>query len=391
VDGFGYLKAMTKKTDITLPKLGESIVEATIVKWFKKEGDYVNLDEPLLEVSTDKINSEIPSPVAGLLAKIAAHPDDLVKVGDVLGVISEEDEKSTEKPKQTPTENAFFSPAVLRLAKEHHISISELEKIHGTGTEGRVTKKDVENYLSSKKTSAPKEGDVEKVKMTPLRKAIAETMVRSFYEAPHASLVTEVDVSKVMQEIQSQKEAFAQKHGVKLSITTVMAYVLCRALEKYPYLNASLEDDHIVLKHYKNLGMAVSVEHGVVVPVIKHCEKKDIVQIAKSIADLASKARDGQLSHEEVEGGTITLTNFGMTGTMIGIPIIRHPEVAILGMGAVHRKVVALDDTTTAIRKCMNLSLTFDHRVIDGMYGCAFLAEIKQMLETPSFFSQNTH
>lgn len=381
--------------EVTLPKLGESIVEATIVQWFKKEGDFVALDEPLLEVSTDKINSEIPSPFEGHLTKIVAHPDETVKVGELLATIGEKKEKtSTSEPKKEST-SKFYSPAVLRLAKEHHISLDELQHIKGTGEKGRVTKKDIENYLADKKKTAQKaspvkeSGATEKIKMTPLRKAIADTMVRSFYEAPHASLVTEIDLTQCMTYIAKNKESFFQKHQAKLSITSLFVQALTHAVQKFPLLNASLEDDHIVVKRFVNMGIAVSVEHGVMVPVIKHCETLSIDEIAKKIASLAIKAREEALAHDEVQDGTITLTNFGMTGTLMGIPIIRHPEVAIVGMGAVHRKVVALDDTTMAIRKCMHVSLTFDHRVIDGMYGCSFLAELKSFLEDEESFSSH--
>lgn len=368
--------------EITLPKLGESIVEATIVQWFKKEGDHVSVDEPLLEVSTDKINSEIPSPIAGQIKSIKAEVDERVEVGQLLATIETEAAKEA-KPKEKVSS---FSPAVLRLAQEHHLSIQELDTISGSGADGRVTKKDVESYLKKKESNQEvSDGSSETVKMTPLRKAIADTMVRSFYEAPHASLISEIDVTNVMQYIKANKEKFLSEHHVKLSITTFFAKALCHVIKKFPLLNASVKEDQITMKHFINLGIAVSVDHGVVVPVIKDCDKMTLSQIAKAISSLANKARKEELSHEEVEGGTITLTNFGMTGTLIGIPIIRHPEVAIIGMGAVHRKVVAIDDNTTAIRKCMHVSLTFDHRVLDGMYGCSFLQELKSYLENYSF------
>lgn len=376
--------------NITLPKLGESIVSATVVQWFKKPGDRIERDEPLLEVSTDKVNSEIPSPVAGVLHQILAQVDEELQVGEPLAVISTLVGVAqaasclvSETPplqESTPGENeSFLSPAVLRLLQEKKIPFANIDRIPHTGEGGRLTKKDVEGYCPLK--AAPVNAAIERVKMTAMRKAIADNMVKSFYEAPHASLVTEVDVTSLVKLIAKQKDSFLQTHGAKLSITAFVARAIARALQAYPLLNSSLESDTIVMKKFVNLGVAVSVDQGVMVPVIRNCESIPLVQISKQIAELASKARSQSLSAKDVQEGTITMTNFGMTGTLIGIPIIRYPEVAIVGLGAIVKKVAVLADDTMAIRSVMMISLTFDHRVLDGLYGCGFLNELKKHLE----------
>lgn len=387
---------MSSQQKITLPKLGESIVSATIVQWFKNVGESVHLDEPLLEVSTDKVNSEIPSPVSGVLTEIIALPGVEYQVGDVLGGI-EVREESLVSTASSPTAGCqevlsettdmkdFFSPALLRIARENGIGIESLEKISGTGTGGRLTKKDLESYLERKLPTCPLQkpigDDIEHVKMSGMRKATAENMVRSFYEAPHASLITEVDVTEVMKVIKREKESFAAKYDTKLTITAFIARALAKALREFPFLNSSLENDTIVLKRFVNLGIAVSVEQGVMVPVVKNCQSMSLAAISQAIADLSTRARANKLTADEVQQGTITLTNFGISGVLIGIPIIRFPEVAIVGAGAIHKKVVPLEDETFGVRSLMHISLTFDHRVLDGMYGCGFLNALKNHLE----------
>jgi 2-oxoglutarate dehydrogenase E2 component (dihydrolipoamide succinyltransferase) len=387
---------------VTLPKLGESIVSATIVQWFKKEGDKINLDEPLLEVSTDKVNSEIPSPVSGVLQKIMASPDQELQVGELLAVIqmhsadkgsADASQAAFEVRKETAPASSemqgIFSPAILRMARENHISLDQLEKIPASGSGGRLSKRDLELYIE-KQPSANKpcpmaaktlSTDVERVKMTGMRKAIADNMVRSFYEAPHATLVTEVDVTSIVKLIQKEKEAFLAQHGSKLTITSFVARAISRALREYPHLNSSLEEDTIVVKRFVNLGIAVSVDQGIMVPVVKNCQALGMPELAKAIGDLSARARSGKLNPSDVQDGTITLTNFGISGVMMGIPIIRYPEVAILGLGAIQKKVVVMDDETFVARSMMHISLTFDHRVIDGMYGCGFLNSLKEHLE----------
>ncbi|CAM0116833.1 dihydrolipoamide acetyltransferase family protein [Rhabdochlamydiaceae symbiont of Dictyostelium giganteum] len=389
---------MSEEYLVALPKLGESIVSATVVQWFKKEGDTVYLDEPLLEVSTDKVNSEIPSPTSGILRKITAFPDQEVEVGEELGII----EPSSEKGKDpievvekkviqeviTPScaMRESYSPALLRIAREENISLEELSSISATGHQGRLSKRDLELYVEQKRSAikAPMIKEVEGVehlKMTGMRKAIADNMVRSFYEAPHASLITEVDVTEILTFIQQEKEAFLKEHGVKLTMTSFVAKAIAQALTEYPLLNSSLDQDTILIKRQINLGIAVSVDQGILVPVIPHVPHLKFSELARCISDLSQRARLNQLQPAEVKEGTITLTNFGISGVLMGIPIIRYPEVAIIGMGAIHKKVAVLDDNTFGIRSVMHVSLTFDHRVIDGMYGCGFLNRMKFYLE----------
>lgn len=406
---------MSEEITISLPKLGESIVSATIVQWFKKEGDDVALDEPLLEVSTDKVNSEIPSPVAGKVSKILASADDEVQVGDPLAKITlatkgvsteapaKETPSSAQKAPSTSSEmKDFFSPAVLRLCGELGVGLDEMKHISPTGAGGRITKQDVEAYVAGKnKAAAPApapastpscakvlpptcsgSSDVERLKMTGMRKAIADNMVRSFYEAPHATLVNEVDVTAVLHLIAQQKEEFLAKHGVKLTITSFVAKAIARALQEFPLINSSLEQDTIVVKRFVNLGIAVSIDQGLIVPVIKNCQRMTIIEIAKAIAELSLKARTGRLAPQDISEGTISMTNFGMSGVAIGVPIIRYPEVAIVGIGAIQKRVAVLENDLMAIRSLMHISLTFDHRVLDGMYGCGFLGALKKHLES---------
>ncbi len=399
---------MSEDIKVLLPKLGESIHSATIVQWFKNIGDPVNLDEPLLEVSTDKVNSEIPSPAAGVLKEIHANLDQELQVGALVAVIAvgstapRENEPSSEAVPQTVYQAVeeqsgemrnFFSPALLRIAREKGIGFDEMEKISGTGMGGRLTKNDLEDYIekkfsakpcpyAAKKTMSPDAAtDVERLKMTGMRKAIADNMVRSFYEAPHATLVSEVDVTKVMKLIQEQKESFQAKHGFKLTITAFVARAICKALSEYPLINSSLEGDTILVKRFVNLGVAVSIDNGLMVPVVKNCQQLGITTIAKAISELSAKARVGKLAPDDVMDGTITMTNFGMSGVQIGIPIIRHSEVAIIGVGATYKRVIPLENDVLAIRSLMHISLTFDHRVLDGMYGCGFFSALKKHFE----------
>lgn len=392
---------MSNQVKVLLPKLGESIHSATVVRWFKNIGEEVRLDEPLLEVSTDKVNSEIPSPTAGVLVQIHAAVDQELPVGALLASIdsaqaaslphsSAPAEEKVETGESAQEMKGFYSPAFLRVVKEHGLSLSEVEQIPGTGMGGRVTKNDLEEYVSKKKQKTPcslarpcsaPSSDVERVQMSGMRKAIADNMVRSFYEAPHATLVAEVDITSIVKKIQKEKESFQASHGCKLTVTTFIAEAIVAALKVFPLINSSLEGDTILVKKFINLGIAVSVDQGLFVPVIKQAQAKDLVQLAKSISEISLKARNHKLSPDDVKEGTITITNFGMSGVQIGVPIIRYPEVAIVGVGAVCKKVVPLEDDVLAVRSMVHISLTFDHRVLDGMYGCGFLNALKIYLE----------
>jgi 2-oxoglutarate dehydrogenase E2 component (dihydrolipoamide succinyltransferase) len=399
---------MKEEYKIVLPKLGESIVSAVVVQWFKKEGDPISLDEPLLEVSTDKVNSEIPSPVAGVLKKILVASDEERNVGEVLaivelGAVQQETLGEKAKPEILPEERAmegggkeFISPAVLRLAAEKGISLDALQKIKGTGAGGRITKQDVESFVTpkapcplqkdvAKSAVFTTSGEVEKIKMTGMRKAIADNMVKSFYEAPHASLIQEIDVTRVIKWIAAKKEEFFAKYQAKLTITGCILQALAKSLAEFPLLNSSLEQDTIVVKKQVNIGVAVSLDQGLIVPVVKNCQMLSLPEIAVKIQDLSQKARGGKLLPSDVLEGSITVTNFGMSGVLMGVPIIRHPEMAIVGIGAIKKQVKVLEEDTLAIRSVLHLSVTFDHRVIDGMYGCAFLSYLQKCLEEGLF------
>lgn len=396
---------MNKEFTVQLPKLGESITSATIVQWFKKQGDFVKLDEPLVEVSTDKVNSEIPSPVSGVITKIHAQDAQELEVGAPLCVIevssnagapvqasSAPIETKVAAPCQMNTSNKdFFSPAVVNYAQSQGVSFEDLRKIQGTGEGGRVTKKDVENYVSMKasaskpsqaaEVSAPKEIKGQRIKMDPMRKAIADNMVKSFYTAPHASLIDTIDVTDILAWIEANKAKFQTEHGVKISLTAFMALACAQALKEYPLLNSQVQNDEIVIKDHVNLGLAVSVGSGLLVPVIAACENFRLSDMARAISDKALRAREGKLMPSEVKEGSFTLTNFGMGGVQIGMPIIRFPEVAIVAVGTIGKMCMPLDDNTIGIRSCVTLTLTFDHRVVDGLYGCGFINSVKASLK----------
>jgi 2-oxoglutarate dehydrogenase E2 component (dihydrolipoamide succinyltransferase) len=395
---------MNKEFTVQLPKLGESITSATIVQWFKKQGDFVKLDEPLVEVSTDKVNSEIPSPVSGVITKIEAFDAQELEVGANLCVISiaAQGEAAKVEAPQAPMQaledvvpsiasnKDFFSPAVVNYAQSQGILFEELKKISGSGEGGRVTKKDVEKYASSK-SSAPKSATVtpacpqaeikgQRIKMDPMRKAIADNMVKSFYTAPHASLIENIDVTEILAWIEKNKERFLAENGVKISLTAFIALACAKALKEYSLLNSQVQNDEIVIKDHVNLGLAVSVGAGLLVPVIPACENFTLEQMAKAIADKAKRAREGKLLPAEVKEGSFTLTNFGMGGVQIGMPIIRFPEVGIIAVGTINKVCMPINDTTIGIRSCVTMTLTFDHRVVDGLYGCGFINAVKNAL-----------
>ena len=375
---------MSDLYEIQLPKLGESIVNATVVQWLKKEGESISKDEPLLEVSTDKVNSEIPSPVEGVIDQIVANENDDVDVGGLLALIRQKGEQVIQEKKEPiqkeekcALKSSVVSPAIMRLIKQAGLNSDVIDQIHGSGEGGRVTRRDVEAFI--------KEGDtpeIDKLPMTGVRKAIADNMVKSFYEAPHASLVAEIDVTDIMNLIKKEKEAFLKKEGVKLTVTSYIVAAIAKATKNYPMVNASVDKDTILLKRFVNLGIAVSIENGVVVPVIKGADRMDIPDIAKNIASLSEKARNNRLQQDDVSEGTITMTNFGMSGMLMGVPIIRHPEVAIVGIGSIQKRVAVQDNNTFGIRQIVHATLTFDHRIIDGIYGANFLNAIKQTLES---------
>ncbi len=370
---------MTKDYELKLPKLGESIVSATVVSIYKKENDYIQKDETLMEVATDKVNSEIPSPVEGTIKKILVKIDDTLQVGDVIAIVSTEDitkeyieKHEIEKQEEKETKQSFISPAVLRYAKENNLKLEDLEKIEGTGEGKRVTKRDIENFSKSK-------GQLDFLELSPIRQAIANSMIKSL-EVPHAYLIDEIDVSEVVNLINENKRKFLDKYSSKLTITSFIAKAIAVAAKEYPLVNSSYKSGKILLNKNINLGLAVNVDDNVIVPNIKNIENLNIIDISKHINDLATKAKENELEKSDLEDGTITLTNFGMTKVSIGLPIIKYPEACIIGIGTINKKVCVIDDKTQ-IRSIMMLSFAFDHRIFDGIYACKFINKIKDYLE----------
>ncbi len=377
---------------IQLPKLGESIHSAVVVQWMKKAGDAVALDEALLEVSTDKVNSEIPSPVAGVLEEIFAEVNQEVEVGYALAtirtgpapILTDEANLGIERDHNEGSSSDQTSPAVLNLLRQRNIPLTALDKIKGTGGGGRITKKDVEGYKETLQEPLILSSDstVSRIKIMGLRKQIADNMIRAYREIPHAALITDIDVTDLLEEISQLK-----KQGTKITITSFVVKAMAKAIVDYPLLNASVEDEYMIIKHAVNIGIAVGIEHGVIVPVVRHAERKTLKQIAEEVVLLSAKARNGELHNEDVKEGTITLTNFGMTGIRSGLPIIRYPECAILGMGAIIKKPVVIEGKIV-IRSIIEITVSFDHRLLDGIYGCGFISKIKELLESPSLLSE---
>ncbi|MEK6621683.1 MAG: dihydrolipoamide acetyltransferase family protein [Planctomycetota bacterium] len=394
--------------DIIMPQMGESVVEGTILKWLVKEGDRVEKDQPIVEISTDKIDTEAPSPVRGVIKNILYPEGNTLPVLTVIARIEQveahettspandkqpvvveksdkiEAEKTTAKIDEDVAERRY-SPLVRKLAKEYCIA---LEGIKGTGEGGRVTKKDVMEYVASKQTvftphpEETKERLMEKetlIRISPKRKITADRMVQSKRTAAHVTTVFEVDMTKV------EKYRTLNKDSMKRENThlTYMPFVILAAaitLKECPMLNASWTDEGIIQKNYVNMGIAVSVEDGLIVPVIKDADRKDLLQIAGQVQDIAQRARTKKIKPEEVQGGTFTVTNYGLNGSLFGTPVILLPQTAILGVGAVVKRPVVIDDAI-AIRSMAYLSLSFDHRVIDGADADAFLRKVKGILE----------
>jgi len=392
--------------DVIMPQMGESVVEGTILKWLVHEGDRVEKEQPIVEISTDKIDTEVPSPVNGIIKKILYPEGQTLQVLTVIAQIEPVESKegvsvSVEKP-ETPKKvekietareaekieevEKRYSPLVRRLAKEYNIN---LEEVKGTGEGGRVTKKDIMDYVASKPgISAPPPAEAEKkvleretlIPVSPKRKITADRMVQSKRTAAHVTTVFEVDMTKVVRYREFNKDAMKREEGVHLTYLPFITLATARALKEHPVLNASWTDEGIVQKNYINIGIAVSLEDGLIVPVIKDADKKDLLQFARDIQDIALRARTKKLKPEDVQGGTFTITNYGLNGSLFGTPVILLPQVAILGVGAVVKRPVVIDDAI-AIRSMMYLSLSFDHRVMDGANADKFLRKIKETLE----------
>ncbi|MGH7410287.1 MAG: dihydrolipoamide acetyltransferase family protein [Candidatus Methylomirabilis sp.] len=399
------------KIEVVMPQMGESVAEGTVVTWLKKAGEAVAKDEPLVAISTDKVDIEIPSPGAGILSTILVHEGQSVPIGAVLGYLGEAVAIEAVRPSSPTAENtasrakdaagaspaiprqeAWYSPSVLHLAKEHGV---ELAQVRGTGSGGRVTRKDVLDYSGQRSTapvppphmspqpSGPPAED-QLLPISHLRKAIAENMVRSKQTAPHVTQIHEVDVTTIARYREANKEAFSQRNGVHLTFLPFVVKAAVDALKAHPLLNASYADEGIVVKKALNIGIAVSLEDGLIVPVLREADTKSFVALAKEAADLATRAREKRLSPEEVQRGTFTVNNLGAFGALIGTPILVQPQVGILGFGRVVKRPVVIDDTI-AIRSMAYLCLSYDHRLIDGAYAGAFLNRVQADLERFDF------
>ncbi|MEE9430782.1 MAG: 2-oxo acid dehydrogenase subunit E2 [Melioribacteraceae bacterium] len=408
--------------ELPMPKMGESVMEGTIIKWHKKVGDKVKLDEIVFEITTDKVDTEVPSPVDGILTEILFSETETVDVGVIVakiktknGVVRED--KSTEEPiieevsktvhqpkkEDVPkinveSSNKFFSPLVINIASKEGVTSTELDSIGGSGQNGRVTKIDILNYIknrgSSQTISAPNivgksvPGStqiVETIPMDNIRKRIMTHMIKSRDTSVHVSETMEVDMTKIYKFLKNNKDRILKEDNVKLTYMSFISYVTIKALKEFPLVNASLAGENILLKKNINLGIAVAVEpNGLLVPNIKKADEKNIIGLAKSITEISYKARNKGLSPDDVVDGTFSITNYGVFGALFGTPIINQPEVAILGIGAVVKKPVVIEvdgNDTIGIKPMMYLSLSHDHRLVDGMLGGMFLKYIKDGLE----------
>jgi 2-oxoglutarate dehydrogenase E2 component (dihydrolipoamide succinyltransferase) len=410
--------AVSGGTPVVMPQMGESIFEGTITRWLKKAGDTVEKDEPLFEISTDKVDAEIPSPVAGILTEIKAAEGVTVQVNAVVAIIGGASSPAAsaapmsapvaaptepQTPPQTisappqPGRRVRSSPLVRRIAKEHNIDIA---RIPGTGSDGRITKDDILRFLStpaSQRPSAPaplqlkaeaplpRELTAEVVPLTKMRAIIAQRMVESKRISPHVHSVYKVDMTRIVRLREREKTGFEQHAGVKLTYMPFIAVAAIEALRRYPIVNASLIENAIHYHANINLGIAVALEWGLIVPTVREAERRSFSDLARTINDLASRARAKKLSPDEVGGSTFTLTNSGIFGDEFGTPIINQPESAILAIGALRKEPVVLTDAegddTIAIRSIQHFCLGFDHRLIDGADGGKFMSEFKKTLE----------
>ncbi len=453
-----------ERIEVMMPQMGESVVEATVIGWNKSVGDTVEEDETLLEISTDKVDSEVPSPAAGTLVEILAEENDTIEVGQPIAIIATgnaaasgssssapapKKEESADnagmtkeqvaastpdqlmqqsngaasggsEPQRVGSDGRFFSPLVRSIAKEEGISQEELESINGSGQGGRVSKKDILGYVEDKKagkvsapassglskpsSSAPKKSDgsisagqldiqapsqdVEIIKMDRMRKMIAEHMVRSKQTSAHVTTFAEVDVTNLVKWRNANKNEFQKKTGNKLTFTPLFVEAIIKAMLEFPLINSSIDGDNILVKKDINFGLAVALgtggEGGLIVPVIKKAQQMNLVGLADQVNEVATKARNKKLSPDDLVGGTITLTNYGSVGNIMGTPIINQPQVAIIGTGAIEKKPVVLETEAgdvIAIRQMMYLSMSYDHRIIDGAHGGAFLNRIKVILQ----------
>ena len=418
------------KYEFKMPKLGESITEAAIITWFKNVGDTIEKDEMLLEVATDKVDSEVPSTVSGVVEEILYQANEVIKIGDVIAVIktngevSETSEKRSQqkevrkaKPakKKTPkparqlvaaqqNNNTFFSPLIISIAKEHHISFEELARIPATGKEGRLRKSDVFKYIEEGrpyKFVQPQaaqdptayripqlefdKGQGKIVEMDRMRQMIADHMVYSKHTSPHVTAYVEADLTNLVDWRNTHKTAFQETHGEKLTFTPLFIEAVAKAITDFPMINASVDGKNIIVKDHINIGMAAALPSGnLIVPVVRDANKKDLKGLAAEVNALTNKARENKLEADDIRGSTFTISNVGTFGSLMGTPIINQPEVAILALGIIKKRPEVIEAKTgdeIAIRSMMYLSLSFDHRVVDGYLGGSFLRRVADYLE----------
>lgn len=377
--------------EVVMPQMGQSVAEGTVLQWFKQEGERVKKDEPLLTINTDKIDVEIPSPGAGILSRILVHDGETVPVGTNLATIdtAEPGQPVTAIPSPAPPVEAvrvsdktrdWYSPAVLELAKRQGLELSELEKVSGTGRGGRVTRRDILTYLEQRQTVDASPAQEEVIPFTPMRRAIAEHMVRSKQTAPHATAIIEVDMTAIAEFREREKDAFAERWGCTLTFLPFIIQATVSALKAYPWLNAWVHEDRIVLKREFNIGIAVALAEGLIVPVLKGVERLGVAEIAQASDDLARRAREKRLTPIDVQGGTFTVNNLGVSGILLATPIIVQPQTATLGIGAVTKRPIVVGDDVT-IGSMAYFCLSFDHRTIDGAVAGQFLEKVKTILE----------
>ncbi|BDS14903.1 dihydrolipoamide acetyltransferase family protein [Aureispira anguillae] len=430
------------KVELIMPKLGESVMEATILTWEKQVGDTIEMDENVVVIATDKVDTEVPSPVEGKLAEILFQEGDTVAIGTAIALIETdsaaevqaspavaETKKTESKPStvastngempaavalDTSSSNRFYSPLVKSIAKEEGISLAELETITGTGKDNRVTKSDMLAYLGNRgnapvaqpvaqkpvaaapakhTTAVPqfktppvsRSGNVEIIEMDRMRKLIADHMVMSKHVSPHVTSFVEADVTELVNWRNRVKKEFQERHGEKITFTPIFVEAIVKAIQDYPMINVAVDGDEIVRYKDINIGMAAALPSGnLIVPVIKNAAMLNMVGLAKNVNDLANRARNNQLRPDEIQGGTFTLTNVGTFGNVMGTPIINQPQVAIMAAGAIRKKPAVLETEhgdVIAIRHMMFLSLSYDHRVVDGMLGGSFLRRVADYLE----------
>ena len=415
-------------TEIRMPQLGESVTEGTVSRWLKQPGDRVEKYEALLEVVTDKVDTEVPAPVAGVVREIKVPEGETVRVGTLLAILDDaaaepEDGRAaggeamaagaSASPQAPPAAHSAgsppISPVVARLAAEHQLDLS---KITGTGQGGRITKQDVLRYLEARGKEEPAQAapgtpeagevtttppavppppaepvalpeDAELLPISPMRRAIAEHMLRSRRTAPHVTTVAEVDVSRIVAHRERHAADFARQ-GVKLTYTPYFVQAAVAGLQAVPVVNGSYTDEGIVLHHRIHIGVAVALEDGLIVPVVRDADEKNLLGLARAVNDLAERARTRRLKPDETQGGTFTITNHGVSGSLFAMPIINQPQAAILGVGAIQKRAVVITQggvDAIAIRPMCYLSLTFDHRLIDGATADQFLMVVKSFLE----------